>query len=323
MLPAYIVGEPDSNTEDDRLHTHPAITEGWSRARIREELDPATAYRLTLWPSLRYNGAFKRLDRAATALGSTAWSLCPWHQLRAPDVWRCRKELAQRLAPVAVTNIMRDVYGVLEECRRRGILSLDDFTLIMSVECWRRIEPPKEARVLSRDQVKALFDVCASGSSLTSARDAAILALCYGAGLHVSEVSRVEPGDFDRETGRVRVTGRRGSVRHVYALDGARHAINDWLAVRLTGPGPMLRHLAATPRWDTTSVNSKSLAERVRVRAREAGIGTRSPRDLRATFIRQLARLVCGATGPDVLPMTPYEPRSTPAGPHVAEKKRH
>lgn len=66
-------------------------------------------------------------------------------------------------------------------------------------------------RALAAGELKALFDAC-DGSAAHGARDAALLALLYGAGLRRSEAVRVELRDLDLVGGSIRVNRKRRST---------------------------------------------------------------------------------------------------------------
>lgn len=60
-----------------------------------------------------------------------------------------------------------------------------------------------------------------------AARDIAVLTLCYGAGLRISEALSLSRADLDGET--VRVTGKGGKVRLVPLIAPVKQAITDYL----------------------------------------------------------------------------------------------
>jgi integrase/recombinase XerC len=60
-----------------------------------------------------------------------------------------------------------------------------------------------------------------------AARDAAVLALCYGAGLRISEALAVTKSDLDGDA--LRITGKGGKTRLVPLLAPVRAAITEYL----------------------------------------------------------------------------------------------
>ncbi|MCY4430864.1 MAG: site-specific integrase, partial [Rhodospirillales bacterium] len=168
--------------------------------------------------------------------------------------------------------------------------------------------------------VKALFDACRADSTVAGAQDAAVLALLCGAGLRRTEAVRVQVNDFDPETGRLRVTGKRGRTRHVYALDGARLALRDWLQVRAGDPGPLLCRLETRWRRDKAPMVPKALALCVQRRAQEAGVDRCSPRDLRRTFLDRLKEAFSDAPTIGARPIVPYASVSRSARPRIGQR---
>lgn len=92
--------------------------------------------------------------------------------------------------------------------------------------------------------------VIAGGGTGTagSLRALALLELCYGAGLRVSELAGLPMGGLPRDgTPAMMVTGKGGRDRLVPLGAGARRALDDWLAVRpatLPPPGPARQRAA-------------------------------------------------------------------------------
>lgn len=105
----------------------------------------------------------------------------------------------------------------------------------------------------------ALFDACRDDGTPAGIRDAALLSVLYGAGVPRATALALPLGAYD--VGRAVLTWpvgqRRGGdgpeedVRARRASDGARAAMEDWLEVRGSAPGPLLCRLAGgsgTPR---------------------------------------------------------------------------
>ena len=97
--------------------------------------------------------------------------------------------------------------------------------------------------------------------------------------------------DYDAHTGALRVRGKGNRARLAYAAPGTRAALDAWLAVRGRAHGPVSKAGTVV----RGPITGKSLALRVRLRARRAGIlhpraadkrkRRCSPHDLRRTCI--------------------------------------
>ena len=89
-------------------------------------------------------------------------------------------------------------------------------------------------------ELAALFATCAADAGPSGARAAAAFALMFGAGLRRAEAAAVRIEDYDVGPGAIRVVGKGNKERIVYVTNGGQAAIDAWIAVRGTGPGPLL-----------------------------------------------------------------------------------
>ena len=106
---------------------------------------------------------------------------------------------------------------------------------VMATEALNVIRSPK----LGKSLPKALTVIEAKSTIATTgeiedrpwiaARDMAVLSLCYGAGLRISEALALTRGDLEAET--LRVTGKGGKTRLVPLLAQVRQAIDAYLAL--------------------------------------------------------------------------------------------
>jgi len=81
---------------------------------------------------------------------------------------------------------------------------------------------------------------CNRDSSPVGARDAALVALLYGAGLRRSEAVSIDLSDYNRETGELAIRGAKGREdRLAYATNGPAEALGDWIGVRGGHSGPL------------------------------------------------------------------------------------
>lgn len=98
----------------------------------------------------------------------------------------------------------------------------------------------------------ALFDACREDGSARGIRDAAVLSILYGAGVPRATALALPLGAYDADRAVLTwpVGGRQGGdgpedeARARRATDGARAAMEDWLEIRGTAPGPLLCRLA-------------------------------------------------------------------------------
>jgi integrase len=111
----------------------------------------------------------------------------------------------------------------------------------------------------------------------------------YSGGLRREEVTTLNVADYDGESGKLIVRGKRSKVRTAYLVEGAMAALKDWLAVRGDQPGPLFLavnkggHLKHGRRLTPQAIYSL-LARR----AEHAEVESFTPHDLRRTFVSDL-----------------------------------
>jgi integrase len=93
---------------------------------------------------------------------------------------------------------------------------------------------PTEVKYLTAEEISALFGV------ITSVRDQAIFRVTYHRGLRASEPGLLQLADYRISEGRLFVHRLKGSKSGEYLLvDVERAALDAWLAIRGTAPGPL------------------------------------------------------------------------------------
>ena len=142
----------------------------------------------------------------------------------------------------------------------------------------------------SRLAMAGSLERAAAGPSPLHKRDSAMLAILLGCGLRAAEVTHLSVGDYDQETGEMRILRGKGNKdRLAYLAPQGRKAVDQWLRVRGSSPGALL--CATTWCGASTLVphlSSKGLYYRVRRLVHRASLGHASPHDFRRTHISLL-----------------------------------
>ncbi len=245
--------------------------------------NPAAVYLASLADGAGRGAMRSTLGQVATMLGYSAAEACPWHQLRHRHVAELRTRLAERYAPAAANKALSAVRGTLRAAWRLGLIDTDEYQRAIDVKNVRGSRLPA-GRALDAGEITALFRACADGTP-AGARDAAAFALMFGCGLRRAEAVAVQAGDYDPESGALRVVGKGNKERTVYAMNGGRAAVNAWLAVRGDAPGSLLTPVSQTGVVDVRPMTAQAVMMRLRRRSWQASIGHCSPHDLRRSFV--------------------------------------
>jgi integrase/recombinase XerD len=212
----------------------------------------------------------------------------PWAQLRYQHTQAVRSRLAERYRPATVNKTLAAVRGVLKEAWRLGLMPADDYHRAVDLRGVSSHTLPR-GRALSAGEIRALFVACATDHSPAGARDAAMLALLYGAGMRRQEVVRLDFDDVDIATGAVTIHAGKGRKdRIAYTSNGSLAALQAWLTVRGSDPGPLFVPVAKGGKMTVRRMIPHAVYKTVSKRAREAGVKAFSPHDLRRTFVSDL-----------------------------------
>jgi len=253
------------------------------------ERNPAAVYLARLAPGSRptMRGALDTIAAIATG-GQLDAERCPWHRLRYPHSAAIRARLTERYAPATTNRHLAALRGVLKEAWRLGLISPDDCARAADLPAARGDRLPA-GRELRDAELRALFGVCEEDGSPAGPRDAALLALLFGAGLRRSEAVGLDLADYDASTGALTIRRGKGDQQRVcYARNGAQKALAAWLTARGIGAGPLLCPVNRGGKIQLRRMTAQAVLLRLRDRGQEAGVDHFSPHDLRRSFISHL-----------------------------------
>ncbi|MBU0607973.1 MAG: tyrosine-type recombinase/integrase, partial [Armatimonadetes bacterium] len=213
---------------------------------------------------------------------------CPWHELRYPHCAAVRAALEERYAPATANKHLAALRGVLKEAWRLGLVDGESYHRAVDLAGVRGSTLPA-GRALAAAEVRALFEACADGTP-GGARDAALLALLYGALLRRSEAVALDLADYDPKAAALAVRHGKGrQERLAYLPAGGRAAVDGWLRVRGDDPGPLLVPVRKGGQVLLRRLSPQAVLGACQKRQRQApGVGPFSPHDLRRTSIGDL-----------------------------------
>lgn len=221
----------------------------------------------------------------------------PWHHLRYQHTARLRQLLVDSgYRPATVNRILCAVRGVLGQAWRLGLMSTDDYHRTRDVASLPT-NSLLAGRALSHGEIGALLRACFDDERPAGARDAALLAVLYGAGLRRFEAAGLELRDFVATDNSLTVRkAKHDHQRVVYLPDGARTALDAWLALRGDQDGPLFCPVTQRGEVVPRSMTGQAIYYLLARRARKAGLRDLSPHDLRRSFVTHLL-----GAGADVL----------------------
>jgi len=224
---------------------------------------------------------------AITSRGRSDARRFPWHLLRYQHAQAIRAALAAKHRPATVNKTLAAMRGVLRECWRLDYIRAEDFHRAIDFRTVRGETLPR-GRALSQGELRAVFSVCSVGRTPAGARDAAILAVLYGAGLRRSEVVALDLANYRTESHELVVKGKGRKERMAYLPRGAADALAEWLRIRGESDGPLFLPINKGGRILFRRMTAQAVYLVLSRRARDAQASGFSPHDLRRTFISDL-----------------------------------
>jgi integrase/recombinase XerD len=214
-----------------------------------------------------------------------------WAALRFQHTAVIRVKLEGRdLAPATVNRWLCALRKTLKAAWRLGLMSHEDYARAADVESVNGETLPA-GRALSTGEIAALMQACEDDLTPAGARDAALIALAYSAGLRRDEIARLSLEDYDQESGALKVLhAKRGKQRTAYLVNGSKAAMSDWLRVRGQDPGSLFLAInkAGKLKPGDGFLTDQAIYNVLQKRAEQAGIQDISPHDFRRTFISDL-----------------------------------
>lgn len=287
-----------SNTVERREGVQPSDEGGSSTALVSlrsseilpADQHPVATYLAGLAPgSRRVMRSSLRVVMYALAApaGERELETFPWTQLRHQHVSAVRQLLVDSgRAPSTSNRILAALRGVIRECWRLGYVDGDTYQRAIDVPPVHGTRLPR-GRALETKELAALFTSCRQDPDpYRGARDAALLALLFGAGLRRAEAVGLQLEDV--RTSGVRVLGKGDRERLVPIPPNARLVVMRWIHMRGGSPGPLflpLDELAISP---DRMLTAQAIYMILRRRASWAGVASFSPHDLRRSYVSAL-----------------------------------
>jgi integrase len=268
------------------------------------DCSPALVYLARLSPGSRpsMTSALESMARALSG-GHLGYANLPWAALRYQHAQALRSTLAARLAPRTVNRFIAALRGVVQEAWRLGLIDGPDRDRIDDVS-GVRVETQPAGRFLPPADFAALLE--AAGP-----RDAAILALGYGAGLRRAEIVDLRLEDVELATGRLTVRGKGGKTRVCFVPPAALPLLVTWSRVRLPGAGPFLT-VCRRGRAVAGGLSPSAVLDALRRLGRRSGVAEFTAHDLRRSFVSDM--LDAGADLATVQKLVGHsDPRTTSA----------
>lgn len=254
----------------------------------RADQHPVAVYLARLSPGSRraMRQALKVIAEMLSSGKADAETL-PWASLQYQHTQAARTALMERYAPATANKALSALRGVLGECFRLGLTSAEVHARTTDLPSVKGHSSPR-GRALKTGELVALFDAC-DATTAQGARDAALLAVLYGAGLRRAEVVALDVADFDLESGELRIRRGKGrKARTVWVTNGARDALKAWLEIRGREPGPLFQAVGKSGDIRLGRITTSAVYQILGRLQEAAKVKPFSPHDCRRSYITAL-----------------------------------
>lgn len=211
-----------------------------------------------------------------------------WSAVRFSHTAAIRSKLAERYSPATTNKMLAALRGVLKTAWKLEQVSAEDFHRAAEIPGVKGSTLPR-GRAVPPKELLALLDACANDKTPAGFRDAAILAVMFGAGLRRAEIAALDVDDLDIPAGTVTVRqgkGRKARVGHL--VGGAAARLRAWLAVRGDDAGPLFVPVNQVREITIRRMTAQSVYNALAKRSRLAGVRDVSPHDGRRSYISNL-----------------------------------
>lgn len=207
-----------------------------------------------------------------------------WSALRYQHTAMIRARLTDRYSPATVNKMLSALRKTLEQAWLLGQMNVDDYMRAVKLEPVTGETIPT-GRHLSGDEIRAMIDACKRDENHPAgARDAAMIALMYIALLRRKEVVNLSLSDYNPATGEIRISGKRNKERIAYIENGAKEALQAWLAIRGDAPGALFVAVNRGGNIITHEhLSPEAVYQIIDKRSTSAGVENNSPHNFRRT----------------------------------------
>ena len=245
--------------------------------------NPARVYIATLGTGSGKRSQWQALQSIAQVIGTTPDEM-NWSALRYQHTAAIRSKLALTYAPATANKMLSAIRQTLKQAWLLGQMSVDDYMRAAKLDPVTGETVPA-GRCLSSDEIKSMLDACRQdGNQTAGRRDAAMIALMYIALLRREELAKLSLADYNPQTGELRVSGKRSKERIGYVANGAKNALDEWLAVRGSTAGALFVAVSKSGKIPGFHhFTPQVVYNMIGKRSAQAGVENNSPHNFRRT----------------------------------------
>jgi site-specific recombinase XerD len=248
--------------------------------------NPVNSYLLSLDSTVNIKSNRATLARICKQLtGNSDYLVFDWSSLDYSMALYVKNWLVENeLSPNSINTYLSTLKGVARELWKQKTISGDDYHHIKEA-CKIKGSRLPSGRALKKGELLSLLNYCKK-LGLRGHRNAALIALGYGSGLRISELSKINAQDYIN--GNFRVVGKGNKERINPIPKQAKAIIDSWIFWRGSHDGPLFTQIRRGDNMTTERLNTKGIGQIIKDAAKEAGLDALKPHDLRRSFATNL-----------------------------------
>lgn len=213
----------------------------------------------------------------------------PWHNLQYQHTNALRAQAMREFAPATARKYIAALRGILKNAWRLNLMDGDTYQRATDLDPIEGETVPA-GRDLTQGEINALIRACVADPSPAGPRDAAIIGVLYMGLARRASVAELQISDYDPNTGGLVLHGKRQKEIRVYVTGGAQAALEDWISIRGTDPGPLFYPVSKDGRIERqdSAMSDQAVYNICAKRGAEAGIPHFSPHDFKRTAVGDL-----------------------------------
>lgn len=144
-----------------------------------------------------------------------------------------------------------------------------------------------EGRSLEIEEIKKLINACEKCCNNKGKRDAAIIALTYGAGLRRDETVKLKIKDYDKYTGTIIIKGKGNKERKNKINKSIKKILDEYIELKKSNCEFLFQRINNNE-CINKRLSGDGIYQIIKKRYKQAGIKKLSPHDLRRTYATKL-----------------------------------
>lgn len=190
-------------------------------------------------------------------------------------------------APATINSYIAAIKGVTKQAWKRKIIKTSTYLWINDIKDINgsRINT---GRTLTTNEILKLIKSCNKNKDILGIRDAAIIAISYGAGLRRDETANLKINDYDIKEGTIKIIGKGNKERKNKINKKIQEVIKQWIDCRDKKSEHIFYSIRDNNHVFERKLSGGNIYTMLKKRYIEAKIEKISPHDLRRTYATKL-----------------------------------